>query len=417
MNDKVSKAAKGGGSQRVIAALRRPLVRTTLIAVTIVVAGWLAFNFASSRPLTVEVATIRRDVPVRVFGLGTVEARILSKVGFEVGATLVELDADHGDLVKKGQILARLATGEQEAKVAKARAALVIAEVNVDKAAANIAKVEAVLAQRQAANSRKQSLVGRNVVSQESAEEASRDEAVAKADVIVASSEAETAKAQLADAKAQLEFEQTMLRHRTLIAPYDGLVIERHKEAGAVIKAGDPIFTLMEHDSQWGLAYIDEARAGFVAEGQKADIRLRSRPLESFAGEVVRVGLESDRVSEERRVFIRGDIPTSKLHLGEQAEFWIRVAEIDQALLVPEAAVHGYDGRKGVVWTVEQGQLRKRSVGFRHRTEDSQLEIVSGLPEGASVVVKVADNFREGRAARGVAAPADAGREAAGVRK
>jgi HlyD family secretion protein len=33
------------------------------------------------------VATVEETVPVRVFGLGTVEARVLSKIGFEVGAT------------------------------------------------------------------------------------------------------------------------------------------------------------------------------------------------------------------------------------------------------------------------------------------------------------------------------------------
>jgi HlyD family secretion protein len=138
-----------------------------------------------------------------------------------------------------------------------------------------------------------------------------------------------------------------MLSHRTLLAPYDGLVIERHKEPGTVIKAGDPIFTLIANDSHWGLAHVDEARAGFIQEGQKVEARLRSRPLDSFAGQVVRVGLESDRVSEERRVYVRGDNPPSRVHLGEQAEFWIMVAVLDKALLVPEAAVHGYDGRQG----------------------------------------------------------------------
>ncbi|MEQ1612688.1 MAG: hypothetical protein ABL904_08025, partial [Hyphomicrobiaceae bacterium] len=52
--------------------------------------------------------------------------RVLSKIGFEVGATPVELKAGHGDRVKKGNVAARLAVGEQEAKVAKAKAALLV---------------------------------------------------------------------------------------------------------------------------------------------------------------------------------------------------------------------------------------------------------------------------------------------------
>ena len=85
-------------------------------------------------------------------------------------------------------------------------------------------------------------------------------------------------------------------------------------------------------------------------------------------------------------------------------EFWITVAQLDQALLVPEAAVQGYDGLQGNVWTVESGRLHLRSVRFRHRTEDARLEIVGDLPEGAYVVTRLESGFREGRSARVVEA-------------
>ena len=355
---------------------------------------------ALNRPLTVPVANPERNVPIRVFGLGTVEARVLSKVGFEVGATLIELRADHGDRVKQGQVLARLASNEQEAKLTKARAALEIANANIRRAEANREKATAVLAQKLEANRRKQSLVGRDIVSQQTAEEAVRDEAVARADLAVAESEIATVKAQLSDAAAQVNFEETLLSHRTLLAPYDAIAIERHKELGSVVKAGDPIFTLIAVDSYWGLAYVDEARAGHLAEGQVVEARLRSRPDETFHGKVVRIGLESDRVTEERRVYLRGDKPPPRVFLGEQVEFWINVATLDTALLVPEAAVHGFDGAQGTVWTIENGRLQQRIVKFRHRTEHGRLEILSGVPANASVVTRTDASFRVGRAAR-----------------
>ena len=395
-------AAEAGARRKtgVSALLRKPAIRYALAATGVVVAIVVAAFAYANRPIGVQVAAIERNVPVRVFGLGTTEARVLSKIGFEVGATLAELNADHGDRVGKGQVLARLSTGEQDAKVAKARAALLIANVNIAKSAANLEKARAVFIQKQEANRRKQSLAGRDVVSQQAAEEAIRDEVVAKADVDVAESEVESAKAQLTDARAQLQYEETMLRHRTLVAPFDAVVIERHKEPGSVIKAGDPIFTLVAAGSYWGLAHVDEARAGFIEEGQPVEARVRSRPLESFIGRVVRIGLESDRVTEERRIYLRGDNPPSRIYLGEQVEFWITVANLDRALLVPSAAVHGYDGRQGTVWTVEAGHLRRRLVQFRHRTEDARLEIVGGLPDDARVVTRLENGLREGRAAR-----------------
>jgi HlyD family secretion protein len=380
--------------------LRRPVVKLVTVTTGIIAAVTVTILIYNNRPITVQVAPIEENVTIRVFGLGTVEARVLSKIGFEIGATLVELNADHGDRVAKGQVLARLNAGEQEAKVAKGRAAVLIADVNIKKAEANVQKAQAVFAQRQDANRRKQTLAGRDIVSQQAAEESLRDEAVARADLAVAFSDADSAKSQLTDAQAQLQFEETMLRHRTLVAPYDAVVIERHKETGSVIKPGDPIFTVIAVGSYWGLAYVDEARAGFIREGQSVEARLRSRPQDTFTGRVVRIGLESDRVTEERRVFIRGENPPPQVFLGEQAEFRITVAQIDKALLVPEAAVNGYDGRQGWVWTVEAGRLHRRLVKFRHRTEDARLEVAEPLPDDVRIVVRLGEGFRDGRSAR-----------------
>jgi HlyD family secretion protein len=393
-----SKLANEAASKKPL--LRRRAVRYALVGATILALILAAGTVMNNRPIQVDVAPVERNVLVRVFGLGTVEARIMSKIGFEVGATLVELNADHGDHVSKGQIVARLSLGEQEAKAAKARAAVEIAAVNIKRAEANLEKARAVLAQKQEANRRKQTLVGREIVSQEVAQETARDEAVARADAIVAESELASTGAQLSDSRAQLRYEETLLGHRTLVAPYDAIVVERHKELGTVVKAGDPIFTVVADGTYWGLAYVDEARAGFITEGQRVDARLRSRPQDAFTGKVARIGLESDRVTEERRVFIKGDNPPPRVFLGEQVEFLITVATLDRALLVPEAAVHGYNGREGTVWTVEDGRLHRRLVKFRHRTEDSRLEIVDGLPNGASVAIRIETSFREGRSAR-----------------
>lgn len=385
--------------RRLSPAMRKLWIRGSLL---FLLAGLVAagVTIALNRPIPVVVATLERDVPVRVFGLGTIEARVLSKVGFEVGATLAALEVDHGDRVSEGDVMARLASGEQDAKVAKAEAAVRIAEVNIARGEANVVRARAILEQRREATKRKKALIGRDVVSQQVLEEAERDEAVAQADVTVAESDAASAKAQLTDAKAQLQFETTMLRHRTLLAPYEAIVVERHKELGTVVKPGDPIFTLIAADSYWGLAHVDEARAGFITEGQAVTARIRSRPQDEFTGRVVRIALESDRVTEERKVYVKGDNPPPRIYLGEQVEFWITVARLDEALLVPEAAVRGYDGREGIVWSVEDGRLASRQVKFRHRTDDARLEIVGPLPEGVRVVSQIAAGMREGRNAR-----------------
>jgi HlyD family secretion protein len=376
--------------------------RTRLLSLGLVpfaIAGTV-YAFISLRALEVPVAAVAENVPVRVFGLGTVEARVLSKIGFEVGAAVTELNADHGDVVKQGQVLARLHATQQEAKVARAKAAVLSAEVAVKKAEANTVKARAILAQRLEVNRRKQELVSRQVTSAQAGEEAQRDEDVAKAEVLVAESDIEVAKAQLSDASAQLAYEKAILEQHTLLAPFDALVVDRQKELGTVIKAGDPVFTLVAVGSIWALAYIDESRSGAISEGQPAQVRLRSLPHEVFQARVVRIGIESDRITEERRVYVKCEQCPARFHLGEQAEVLITVATLPKARLVPEAAVTGYDGSKGTVWSVETGRLRRRVVSFGYRTEDSRLEIREGLPEGAEVVIQPNPSLQEGRAVR-----------------
>lgn len=370
------------------------------IAGSVAVAGIAALLIWRNAPLTVTVLSPVPEAQVRVFGLGTVEARVLSRVGFEVGAALVEVAADHGDRVKLDAVLARLHPAEQEAKVARSKAGVLSAEVGLKKSDALVAKATAVLLQKQEANKRKQSLLDRRIVSDQSAEEALRDEAVAKADLDVARADVEVAKAQLVDARAGLALETTLLEHHVLRAPYDALVVQRHAEPGAVVKAGDVIFTLIAPETVWALAHVDEGRAGAIQEGQPVEVRLRSLPAQTFRGRVARIGIESDRVTEERRVYVKCEVCPPRFFLGEQAEIWIKVAELKNALMVPEAAVRNFDGRSARVWTVEKGRLAERKIAIGHRSEDARLEVTGGLPEGARIAIGVPASAKAGRTIR-----------------
>ena len=367
------------------------------IVIALIGVGYLVLV---KRPLPVEVIELAYDVPVQVFGLGTVEARILSEVGFEVGGALVELAVDHGERVKQGTVLAKLNNSEQQARVSKAQANLTQAEAALQKAEAALVRSRAILKQRQQTNRRQQALARQKTVSQEVADEAQMNQAVAAADITVASSDVAVARAAVQNARAQLELETTILDHYTLYAPYDALVVTRRKELGVVLNPGEPLFSLVDPASVWVLAYVDESRAGHLQLGQAAEARLRSRPNQPLPAHVERIDIESDRVSEERRVFVKCDQCPTDFHLGEQAEIFITVATLAEALLVPETAVDLYNGVEGTVWTVEAGRLKKRQVRFGHHTLDGRLEITSGLTQDARVLASWPSALREGRAVR-----------------
>jgi HlyD family secretion protein len=365
--------------------------------VALAVGGWF---FLTERPVSVQVVAAAQAVQVRVYGLGTVEARVVSKIGFEVGAALTELLVDSNDSVTKGQVLARLHPAEQQARVARAEAGVAASQAAILKSEASVARARAVLAQRMAANARQLELASRSAVAATSVEEAQRDVDVAAADLMVSQSEVAVVIAQAADARAALLYEQTLLDHHVLKAPFNAVVVDRHAEVGTVVRAGDVIFTLMDPKTVWVQSYIDEGRAGQIALGQVAEIRLRSLPHAVFTGAVARIGIESDRVNEERRVWITCTDCPEQMFLGEQAEVWITVATLDQALLVPEIAVQGFDGHQGRVWVMQDGHLALVALIFGHRTEDARVEVVSGLPDGAQIVASGVTGLTEGRLAR-----------------
>ena len=379
--------------------IRRWLTRLSSLVLISGVA--VSFNIIwTHRPLTVRAVAPRDDVVVRVFGLGTIEARIVSAIGFETSGALRTLHADHGDAVPAGSELARLDPREQAVRVERARAGVQAAEMSRAKAEATVGRAEAVLAQRRATNRRRQTLVSNETISREAAEEAALEADVAAADLAVARSEVEVARAMVADAVSALAYEETRLDQHVLRAPFDAVVVERHVEAGTVVQTGQVIFTLMAPETIWTLAYVDEARAGGIEVGQKAEIRLRSLPHRQFPGHVARIGIESDRVNEERRVWVACDQCPERVYLGEQAEAWITTATLDDALLVPERAIDAFDGASGIVWTVEDGVLARRRLTFGRMTEEALVEVTGGLPEGASIVAVPKAGFREGRSVR-----------------
>jgi HlyD family secretion protein len=364
-----------------------------------------AVLFAMERPLSVPVVQPETGVPLRIYGLGTVEARVLSRIGFEAGAVLAALSADAGDRVAKGQELATLNPAEQEARVARARAAVEANAANLAKAAAAVERARAQLGQREAANKRQQSLARRDVASAQRAEEAQRDEDVARADLAVAEADVALIRAQRDDAAAALQLEETLLAHHRLTAPFDAVIVARHAEPGTVVKSGDPVFTLIDPASVWIQAYIDEERAGQLALGQPGTIRLRSRPQAEFSGTVTRIGLESDRVNEERRVWLTcADCP-EPMYLGEQAEVRITTGRRQSALMVPEVAISGFNGYRGRAWLVLDGRLKQAELTFGARDDRGRVEVTGGVPDGALVVALPPRGVDEGRLARVKEAP------------
>ncbi|HXF86960.1 MAG TPA: efflux RND transporter periplasmic adaptor subunit [Xanthobacteraceae bacterium] len=348
------------------------------------------------------------NVEVRLFGIGTVEAQVLSKVGFQISGKIVAVEADQGDMVKKGALLAKLDDAAQRAKLLKSEVALRQATANLAKVEAQVDRARATYQQKKAVNLRRQTLVARGSVSQEAADDAQTAEEVAGSDLRIVEADSAIARVQQEDAAAQHRIDRVLLEQHELRAPFDARVIARHKEVGSVANAGEAVFTLIEPNSIWVRAYVDEALAGGLAPGQTAFVRLRSEPTQVYEAEIVRIDQENDRVTEERRIYVRCRV-CSPLHqirfLGEQAEVEVVKKIVDHGLFVPLKFVEKFDGRTGVVWTLENGRLKQRSVEIGERLLDGRVQIAGGVPDNVRVVADARSDLREGRRARSAQQP------------
>jgi HlyD family secretion protein len=377
--------------------LKRWNWRWSVAAVLVLALIGAGVTYSWQRPISVHVAMVEKDVPIQVFGLGTVEAQTVSQIGFETAGTLIELKADHGDTVKAGALLARLQSREQEARTAQARAAITQAEAAVAQSSSAVEKAEAVLKQKAGVSARRHQLVERGVVSQETAEDTLSETEVAKADLSQAQSGIIVARANLEQAKAMLALEEARLAKYSLFAPFDAIVISRHRELGSALNANEAVFTLVDPATIWALAYIDEAMAGGIEIGQLAQVTRRSAPDFRMQAKVARIDIESDRVNEERRVYVRcGGCPLT-FHLGEQAEVLITVATLPSARLVKLKSLANLQRREATAWTIEDGRLEQRAVTLGARTLDGRVEITGGVPDGAEIVDDTVPGLKSGR--------------------
>lgn len=374
----------------------------SVLLVLLIAAGALV-TWNHMRPLSLRVAPIENDVEVRVYGIGTVEAQVVSKVGFQVGGRVVAIHADQGDFVRSGTLLAKLDDDAQRAKLMKSEAAQRQASANLLKVQAQRDRTETNYQQKKNVSTRRQTLATRGAVSQEAAEDALAAEQVALGDVKMVEADVAVAAVAQDDAAAQVKLDGVLLAQHALRAPFDARVIARHKELGTIVNAGEAAFTLIPPESIWVRTFIDEALAGGLTIGQTAYVRLRSEAGRTVETEVVRIDQENDRVTEERRLYVRCRACSGEHQLrflGERAEVEIVKRVIPRGVFVPLRLVQGYDGRSGTIWLVQDGRLVQRRVDLGDRLLDGRIHVVSELPLNAAVVIEDQPGMRDGRAAR-----------------
>jgi HlyD family secretion protein len=360
---------------------------------------FILLRFTILAPLTVPVVTVtKHNLVAQVYGNGTVEAKVVVAVSSKVTGRIEALSADEGDKVKAGQVLAKLEDADFHQQVLQAQAGLKKSEATLAAESANQQKAVAALELADKNYTRISGLADRKLVSQQEVDIQATALEVAKKEVERSNAAVEAASKDRLASQANLAFMESRNNDMVVKAPQDGIIISRDLEQGATVVPGSPIFRMADPTVVWVGANVDESQREKLAEGQEATIILRSMPKQKLHGRVARVGLESDRVTEEIEVDVVFDPLLANFRLGEQAEVYVITGTKSDVPALPSAAVTS-KGQQRAVWAVVDGKLRRKEIVTGIEDPAGFVEILSGID--GQMLVAVAPpgdmiNFKDG---------------------
>lgn len=355
-----------------------PLARWVAVAfLAAALAAALAWRLRDApAPDPVEVSTA--EVRMFVSGPGTVQSRIPVTLSARVSAQVVSLHADHGERVKKGQLVAVLDDRDLAAKLAASAGARETLERNIEAAAAGHAKALADLELARHRAARDADLHRAGFLSASSLDASALGLAAAQAGADNAAASLAARRAETRTLAAEARYAATLVSHTRVHAPMDAIVIQRAVEPGATVMPGTPLFRLVDPAALWVSARIDEALVGRLEEGMPATIRLRSG--ETLAGRVARISRQSDAATRELEVNVAFDSPPARFAIDQEAEVRIE-AGVVRGPAVPVAALVRLEGQQGV-YVLRDG--RKVFQAVRIAASDGTVAIVAeGVGSGA----------------------------------
>jgi HlyD family secretion protein len=353
---------------------RRTLALIAAIIPLLALFAYVVLRSGPLAPVSVVATTVAtQSISPALFGVGTVEARYVYKIGPTFAGRLQRLDVEVGDRVIGGQVLGEMDPVDLDDRVRMQEAVIKRAEAAVREATARRTYARG-------QEGRYEKLLVTHAVSVEAVAGRQQERQIADAAVSAAREELSRARADKEAALAQ----RANLR---LVASVDGLVAARDIEPGTTVVAGQAVIEIIDTNSLWINARFDQISAAGLAPGLAARITLRSRRDVNLAGKVVRVEPLADAVTEETLAKIAFDTPAESLPpIGELAEVTLALPPLPAAAVIPNAAIRRVDGRIGV-WVINANALEFRPTRLGAGDLDGNVQVREGLQAGERIVL------------------------------
>ncbi|MFM0220245.1 efflux RND transporter periplasmic adaptor subunit [Paraburkholderia caledonica] len=367
----------------------RPVRRA---AFALALAGVVALNACSKKeagapePRPVVAVAVHADgntAPVTSLP-GEVQARYSTPLSFRVGGKIVERRVRLGDVVRNGQIVARLDPADAQKNAASAQAQLAAAEHSYKYA--------------------KQQL--------------DRDQAQAKENLIAPAQLEQTtnayasAAAQRDQAAQQAALSKDQLQYTTLVADHAGVITAEQADTGQNVSAGQAVYNLAWSGEVDVVCDVPESALAGLAVGQTANVTLGALPGRKFTARVRELSPAADPQSRTYRAKLTLDNPGPDVRLGMTADIALSApapssasgAQGQHGFIVLPATALFHDGTQPAVWVVRAAdsmlELRRVTVA---RYNERTIVISQGLKDGEHVVLQGVHTVSAGEKVRAIA--------------
>ncbi|WP_295396108.1 efflux RND transporter periplasmic adaptor subunit [uncultured Thiodictyon sp.] len=316
---------------------RRPATWIGVLLLLLAAAGlwyWQARQSADAAPSYTTQQVVRGNLTLTVTANGTLQPTRSINIGSELSGTVLKVNVDVNDQVKKGQVMVELDTAKLRDTILRSQATLAVANAKVAQTVATVKEAKASLARLDEVAR----LSGGKVPSKTELD-------VAHATFARAIADEASARASVDDAAAALSSDRINLTKASISAPSDGVILTRSVDPGNAVAASlqaVTLFTLAEDLARLRLlVYVDEADVGAVKIGQTANFTVSAYPGRSYPAQITRVAYGSTITDNvvTYLTYLAVDNADLSLRPGMTATAIITATQRNDVLLVPNSAL------------------------------------------------------------------------------
>ncbi len=305
-----------------------------------------------------------RQLSRNVSFTGTLQAKLRTSIQAETSGTVIQLYANNGDRVNKGQTLLRLNNQDDQARFLQAQANYTAAKAQAD-LSKNLAE-------------RNRRLFQQGYIAEIEYERSKAD--------------AQAQRANLDAQQALVTIAKKAANDATVQAPMSGIVSNRQVQTGQTVASGQTLFEIVDTSTLELQGSVPDNNQTNLRVGQTVQYQFAGQSKPVFTTRISRINPIADASSRALLFYADVNNNTGSLNIGNYVQGTITLEGGQHGLVIPSSAIWQQDNQSDYVWAVRQQKLVKVNVTILAQDKMTNTALVAGIePTDQVSLVKVPD--------------------------